>query len=196
MKFKATLAAVLVTSVSTLGIAHSQVTITGFGTGQFAATSNDFGGTGQTATTFNIAGTDFGLSLFGNVSPSPVNITGNTVSLSLTGTFTGTATSAFQINLFDNAGNDVLYQGSFSSFSQGVSSTVTLLPISGGSGVFNNNVVSLALLTTGTGSTVNLTLDTLSAVPEPSTWAFTALGGVVLGLAVRRKMARSISIRR
>lgn len=190
MKYTSTFGALVVFFVSIIN-GFSAVTLTGFGTGEFSKTFSDFTTT-QTATTFNISGTDFGLSLYGTISPSPINIFGNTVSLSLTGTFTGTATSPFQIDLFDNAGNDVLYQANFSAFTQGVESTVTLLPVVGGTGVFNNNVVSIGLLTSGTGSSVNLTLNNLAAgpVPEPSTWASLAFGIGVLSLVMRRKRNR------
>ncbi|XHR28454.1 MAG: PEP-CTERM sorting domain-containing protein [Chthoniobacteraceae bacterium] len=91
------------------------------------------------------------------------------------------------IDLFDADGNDRLYQANFTEFTQNVEMVIALTFISQ-SGAFNGTVSSLGLLTAGTGSTVDLKMDTLTAVPEPASCALFGAGTVcLLSLANRRQ---------
>jgi len=162
---------------------QADVTLTGFGIGEYTPTFTDFTTENQNATTYQLTGTDFGFSAFGDLA-APVNITGSTSSLSLQATFVGTATSSFGIELFDTLGNSRLYSASFASFTQSVSSVVNFSFVSQ-TGAFNNLVNSVGFSTSGTGSTVNITMDTLTATPEPS--ATVLIGAGILGLVARRR---------
>lgn len=168
--------------------AQSQVVITGFGTSQYTETFTDFAA-GQSASAYSISGTDFGNSAYGSFASVVI---GSPTQLTLLGTFTGTATSSFQIELFDVDGDSKLYQGSFTDFVSGNPTSVILNFLSN-SGTFNGTAVSLGFITTGGGSTINLSMDTLSAVviPEPSTYGLLILGAGILVFMVRRRTAKA-----
>ena len=170
----------------------ASVTLTGFGTGQYLSTFTDFTTEIQTPTTYQVIGNDFGQSAYGDLQPSTVDITGSTSYLTLTATFSGTATSVFNIELFDTIGNSRLYKANFSSFTQNVPTSVDFSFFSQ-TGSFNNTVSSLGFTTSGTGSTVSIIMDNLTAnpvaAPEPSSIALLGLGMVGL-LSYRRPVSR------
>ena len=166
--------------------ASASVLITGFGTGQFSQTTSTFGTNTQTATTYQIVGTDFGNAIYGDL-PTSVDISGSNFSLTLTGTLASPVSSSFQINLFDANGNDRLYQGTFSAFTVGVETSVTLTFVNQ-TGSFDDHVISIGLITTGIGSPLDLTLDTLIAIPEANSIALLGMG--VAGLLARRRFKR------
>jgi hypothetical protein len=163
--------------------AYSQI-ITGFGTGDFTVTFSDFS-TSQSASALTITGLDAGDSLYGNFSTVVI---GAAPTLSLLGTKTTTVSSNFQIEIFDASDNSRLYQGSLASFVQNTETNVALTFLSE-SGVFNGTAVRLGFLTTGSGSNVGLTMNTLSAVPEPATWALLA-GSLTTVMIFRRRRSK------
>ena len=164
--------------------------ITGFGNSGDFNPSVSFGSDTAFATRYSISGSDQGSQLFGSV---PSVFIGTPTTIFLTATQSSNISSVFQIELFDSSGNGVLYQGNWSSFPQ---NTVVTVPLeflaqdSGNSSNFNGTVTSIGLLTSGLGNTLNLSLDTLSAIPEPAAWAGVlgvgALG--VVGLRRRRRV--------
>ncbi|PTX96031.1 hypothetical protein DB345_09520 [Spartobacteria bacterium LR76] len=153
--------------------------LTNFGSDQFTITYSDFTDT-QTQSSLHISGTDFGSELSGIV--STVVIPASAIQLTLTGTLSGANPgSAFQIALLDTVDNAVYFDGSWSSYSPGVETSVVLNryePVP----AFNGNVVRIALFTAGTGSSLNFTLKELktTTVPEPSLTAalLVGLGGL------------------
>lgn len=183
--------AIIAIFVVAAGYAHaSSTTVTLFGTSSFTPTFSSFTTSDQTANWYQVVGNDFGSAFYGDL-PSPVNITGDTFQLSLTATYVGTAASNFQIDLFDGNGNDRLYQGNFSSFTQNVSSTVLLSFVSQTGSFDATDVTSLGFLTDGTGSSVNITatqVAALSAIPEPSTFALLGFGIPLLFRRIRRRI--------
>jgi hypothetical protein len=56
------------------------------------------------------------------------------------------------------------------------------------SGAFNNLVTTLGFSTTGTGSTVNITMDSLTAAPEPTSTALMLVGLVSFAARRQRQM--------
>jgi len=169
---------IVIASVSQL---NAQL-LTGFGTGQFTQTSSDFTTNTQSANDFNIIGNDLN-SIYGSF--TPVAISANLAGLSLIGSFSGTASGNFQIELFDSGGDSRTYQTTWGAFN-----TLSFLSQSG---AFNGTAVSMGLLTTGTGTgTINLTMDSLTAIPEPSTYALLALGLGSLVFFRMRSKRRSV----
>jgi hypothetical protein len=171
------------------GSTHAAVFITGFGTSDFLIGFNDFTSATPSANNVVISGNDSNI-FFGSILPGSVNITGNTSQLQLTGTFTGTATSGFDFELFDGDGDSLLYHFNYVSYTVGVPMTVTA-NLQSTTGTFDGLVASIGFSGSGLGSsTVSFTLDNLvaGAIPEPSTYAMLALG--IAGLvAYRRRLA-------
>jgi len=165
--------------------AFSSAFLTDFGTSTLTNVSGSFSSAIQTPNSINILGTDLGQDLFGDF--SPVDISGNTSFLRLTGTAGAamTAQSVFFVELFDADGDSLRYQGNWNSFPISTPTTVVLSP-NGGSGTFNGTAESLGILTSGTGSLVQIEATNLEAVPEPATLALLGIGGIAGLLAYRR----------
>lgn len=171
----------------------AQVLITGFGTGQISNPSGSF--TFHIYSTYtNLSGVDTN-SFYGDV--SSVNILNSSSSVVLTGTFnSGTATSNFQVHLFDEDGDALIYEGNWTSFIPGQVTALTL-PYFGsdlaGNGTFSNNVALVGIATGGGGlGTINFDADTLAAVPENSSFHLAAIG-MFLIIAMRRNGRTSIA---
>lgn len=165
-------------------VSASAVLITDFGTGQFSETFSDFSTTAQTATTFQAIGNDSN-SVYGTINPQILAST-DWLTLDFVGTFTGTATGVFQIQIFDEEGDDRLYQATWTDFTPSTLTTVSMSFVSQ-TGTFDGNVASIGLLQGGGGTgTVNITMESLSAVPEPATWALVT-GTLTAAMAFRRR---------
>jgi len=162
-------------------------TITGFGSGDFlindANSSFDIGTSPvQTSTNITFSGVDGGTSFY-VVLNTPVSM-GFGFSPSLTATLNVANTNGFGIEVFDTVGASVSFSGNWSDFTTGASSTVSL-EFAANNG-FNGTAAAVLLSTGGTGQTLNVTFDTLAAIPEPSTYA--ALSGIaVLGFVAYRR---------
>lgn len=172
----------IVAAILVLVQSSQALTITGFGTGDYNHAFSDFTTTSQTASQTTVIGTDFGSSILGNLAV-PVTI-GLPASIQLLATFSGTATSQLQIQLDDSTlATGRIYTASLSSFVPFTPTLVTFNLLS--PGTFNGTVSRVALITTGTGDSVNLSADTLQ-VPEPSTALFVGLS-LVGAVASRRR---------
>ncbi len=177
--------------------AHGQILITGFGTGApnpYTVTFSNFTDT-QTASTLEISGNDFTNTLVGNVTPVSV---GNPSSLQLTASYSSlsTSTANFQIELVDSNSNGLIYQGNLNSFSPRNSDVTLQLNFFGTDGAFNGIVSTVAFSPGGSGSSLDLTLNTLTTTaPEPSAFALLAIGAVVVagGTRILRKSKIAVS---
>lgn len=175
--------ALLVLCCAMLTTTYGSVLITGFGEGEFEVTSFLSGTTSQTRTSSTLTGTDLGATMWGSL-PAVVDISGNTSFLLLVGTLWGSDPgSKFQISLFDTDENEALYEGEFVSFASGSATNVTLAAVDI-SESFSSRVQSLGIMTSGLGAGFNLTVDSLYAVPEPSSASLLGLG--VLGVLMQR----------
>lgn len=174
--------------------AQSSISLSTFGS------SMEGDGWTWTSATSTISGTDTGGALlFTTASPSfdpGLNFTtldnygGNpsNLRLLLTGLVTTSPGGAFTISLEDNLGNISATPFTWSSF--GLTSSIVTNPVTVVTPFNWNNVVGLTLDAGGTGNAVNATFTSLSvtAVPEPSTYALLALSGLALGgYAMRRR---------
>jgi len=174
--------------VTVFAIPAHALMITDFGTGQFA----DGGSSGftQTSATASFSGLDNGTSFFLG-SFAPVNLTGLSSSLVLTGTQSTSNNSLFVLQLYDGV-NFQDYNGNWGSFITGNSTSVALSIGSITSGFNFSQVQGLNILFGGTGNAITMTFDSLTTViPEPTTYA-TLFGAASLGLVVWRKRRKSV----
>lgn len=166
-------------------IGANAAVITGFGSSEFSITYNDFTSAPQTGDSLRLIGNDFGSSVYGSLA-IPFEIIGSLDSISLNGSYSGTSEARFDIALIDADGDSLNYTGYLSSFTQGVTSSVTL-SFGFSEGVFNGPVRSAAIITNGIGDGVDLTVHNVEAIPEPSTIALMALGTAGAVLFIRRR---------
>lgn len=166
--------------------AHA-VILTGFGDSEYHITFSDFTPT-QTSTSLNLVGSDFGSGVYGTLD-IPISIDGDASYLMLTATYSGSSSARFDIMLFDEDGDSLNYSSYFSAFSPGVPATIRMDFLME-DGVFNGPVVMIGMVANGIGSSVNLTLDSVAAVPEPSTWMLLGASVCLLALLRRRKFSQ------
>lgn len=173
----------------------AQVIITDFGTGTYNVTFNGFDSSNQTATSLQLIG-DNSESVFGDISPSPVDISSvsNTIIL-LVGTLTASSTAdgAFQIELFDVNGSSRTYGASWSDFTPDVETSVAM-NFEFETGLFDpSSIASVGLLGAGLQTeTLNFTANKLLAVPEPSALFFLGMAMISGSFFALRGVRRRI----
>jgi len=165
------------------------VFITSFGSDDFADLSSP--SLVQTASTGRFEGDLLTAYIGGDF--ASVDITGFTGALALTATVWENPATGFQLWLYDSEFNSYVYDGNWSDFTTGAESTVVLNAQVGQTGAFDfTQVQGLDFFFDAGlgGETFNVTFDTLSAVPEPSTYAVLA-GLVCLGYGVIRRRRKA-----
>lgn len=178
--------------------AQAQILITGFGSNDTNPfnTSTDFlapwTGT-QTTSSISVSGVSNQSGGIYSVLGTPINISGSTATLQLTGALSGTApvSDQFQITLYDSSFNSLSYNFDWSTFAGGTQTvTVPFVPADN-VGVFSGTVASYGLSLFGApGDTVSFTfanLQTAPAAPEPSTFALLGLGLGFIGFCLHRR---------
>ncbi len=166
--------------------AHA-VILTGFGDSEYHITFSNFTPT-QTSTSLNLVGSDLGSSVYGTLD-TPIVIDGSANYLMLTGTYSGSSSARFDIMLFDEDGDSLNYSSYFNAFSPGVPATIRMDFLME-DGTFNGPVVMIGLVANGIGSSVDLTVDSVAAVPEPSSWMLIGASVCVIAFLRRRKLAQ------
>lgn len=163
--------------------------ITAFGTTAFSVTGSDFSTTTQDASTLFLSGSATS-TMLGSLTVS-VPVSATLSQISLTATQTTNLSDQFQIGLYDSDLNGRLYTASLSSFPQNSQTTVILsfsaVDNSGTGSPFSGIVSSIAFIGAGSVSnTIGITLTSVSAVPEPATYA-ALFGAASLGFCIWRK---------
>ena len=165
---------------------NAAVLLTNFGSSTFTLDGTTSFTTTQQVSNLQITGSDLGSQLDGFFGAA--NITGQSDTLTLTGSATLAPASPFSVTLYDSSLATALYSGGSWTGLSGSGST-SLNFVSKSTGFDFSHVSGLELLTGGSGSTINATLTGISAsasgVPEPSRTLLGMMG--LLSLAIRRR---------
>ena len=182
---KKTLALILLGSLMVCS-ASASTFITSFGTGDFNVSTGFSEFDEQTASGYRMLGDDLGSTFWGEL-PSVIDIGENTSVLLLVGTLRGSSPeSALQLSLIDTMGAEARYEANFSAFQIGAVATVEFAPVHFDF-LFNNQVQSLGFMTSGLGAPVDLTVNSLTAAPEPGSGVLLALGLIGMALLKRKR---------
>jgi hypothetical protein len=159
------------------------ILITDFGSGSYFPVTWDFDVI-QTGGEITLEGAE-GNFIYGEL-VNPVDIQGFVDFLTITGVYTGDFDGQFVVELLDGDGDSLVYNGFYSDFSPGVSSTFNLAFVEQ-TGTFDGMVTGVLFTAGGAGTlSTDVVLSSLSAVPEPASWALIA-GGLTTILACRRR---------
>ncbi|EIQ01528.1 hypothetical protein OpiT1DRAFT_00099 [Opitutaceae bacterium TAV1] len=170
----------------------ASVLITGFGSDDFFDAGSELALT-QTETTSRFVGSTLTGSILGTFATS-VDISGYTSALALTATVSDINSSIadFQLMLWDGTDDGFYgYQGNWNQFVTGEESTVLLTAMAGQPDTFDFTAIQglMFYFDSGADGTIDLTLNTLAAVPEPATCAILA-GLACLGYIAARGRRR------
>lgn len=158
-------------------LGSSDFTIDPGSTGSFSQSS--------TAVTFTSAG--LGDQVFGSYTPSNWSaFTDFGIRMTVTGT---NPDLPFSIYFFDSGFQQSQYQGTTSGLLDGVSGVAPLTLITSEADM--SNIVGFQIGLDGAVSSMNVSMTDVAAVPEPSTYALLALGGLALGAYVLRRRQRA-----
>lgn len=182
------------TTLSALGSFGQSLNLSSFGSSAEAFSSS---GWSYNATTSVLSGSNTIDSLAYNASGGPWNLTtvGSIPSLSLQLVLASPAsgsTGSFNITLED--GDGIQYVSPSWTWSEFASSVSVDKSYSSGTipdGFDPSNVVSWNINSQSASGSVNVELSQLNVVPEPSTYALMALGGLVMFFMIRRRKAKA-----
>ena len=187
---KNTIKAIASTFVAGILTCNAQ-TLTDFGTTNFTVETNMTNvSNSQTATTATITSGEAG-GIFAGILTTPFSLS-STDSIVLVFSFTGTnRNTPFDLAFFDTSLAPIgTYQGNTSAAT--LASTPTNLGLTLNTSAFSGaSVGAIQMKLNGAGDSINYTLQSVSVVPEPSTYALMALGGLVLFFMVRRRKVQA-----
>jgi hypothetical protein len=188
---KSTIKAIAATFVTGILTCNAAVTsLTEFGTTNFTIESSITNvPNSQTATTATITGGEAG-GIFAGTLTTPFSLS-STDPIVLVFSFTGTnRNTPFDLQFFDSSFAAIgTYQGTTTAATS--ASTPTNLALNLTTSAFSNaSVGAIQLTLNGAGDSISYTLHSVS-VPEPSTYALMALGGLVLFFIARRRKAQA-----
>ena len=143
----------------------------------------------QTTTGITISGVDTNGNQFGGSWETPWTLASNSnLQLNISGTIPSPG-SLFTVSLFSSDFQSIkTFQGSFAE--DGVVANNYNLSFLTQTSSFNS-IGGFTLSSGGSGNSLNISVNSLSVVPEPSTYALMALGGLGLFLAARRRKAQA-----
>ena len=187
---KNTIKAIASTFVAGILTCNAQ-TLMNFGTTDFTVETNITNVTNsQTATTATITSGEAG-GIFAGILTTPFSLS-STDSIVLVLSFTGTnRNTPFDLAFFDSSFTSIgTYQGNTSAAT--LASTPTNLGLTLTTAAFSGaSVGAIQMGLNGAGDSINYTFHSVSVVPEPSTYALMALGGLVLFFVIRRRSAQA-----
>jgi len=143
----------------------------------------------QTTTGITISGVDTNGNQFGGSWATPWTLASNSnLQLNISGTIPSPG-SLFTVTLFNaDFGQNKAFEGSFAQ--SGVVGNNYALSFQTETSSFTS-IGGFTLTAGGSGSALNISVNNLSVVPEPSTYALMALGGLVLFFVIRRRSAQA-----
>lgn len=143
----------------------------------------------QTTTGISISGTDTNGNQFGGAWATPWTLASNSnLQLNISGTIPSPG-SLFTVTLFSaDFGQLKAFEGSFAQ--SGVVGNNYALSFQTETASFTS-IGGFTLAAGGSGNSLNISVNSLSVVPEPSTYALMALGGLGLFLAARRRKVQA-----
>lgn len=144
----------------------------------------------QTTTGISVNSTDANGAQFGGLWNSPWNLASNSgLQINITGTAPSPG-SLFTVTLFSpDLSSNKTFEGSFAESS--VIGNNYSLSFQTESASFTS-IGGLTFTAGGTGNGLNLSVNNLSVVPEPSTYALMAIGGLLLFYIARRRKAQQV----
>ncbi len=147
------------------------------GSTDFTIDSGSIGTYTQSATTVDFTAESLGDQVFGNYTASDWSAFSDFgIRMTVTG---ANPNLPFTITIFDSSFNSSAYQGFTTGLLDGVPGVAPIILTTPGANL--SLVAGLQIGWDGSSSPINVSMSNVSAVPEPSTYALLALGGLAFG---------------
>lgn len=167
--------------VSLTPVSAQYIDLGTLGSADFTIDGGSVGTYTQTATNLDFAAAALGDQIFGNYTPSDWSAYSDFgIRMTVTG---ANPNLPFTITMYDSSFNSTAYSGFTTGLLDGVPG-VAPLTLSAPAGANLADIAGFQIGWDGSASPINISMSNVSAVPEPTTYALLALGGLVVG-AVR-----------